>query len=291
MTRVERLTALVLLLQEGRRNADLLSDQLCVSRRTVIRDVQALTAMGVPVDSHGGPGGGYEIARGSTLAPLHLTWREALLLMMAMEGLAKMADTPFAADRASLAAKLRALLPESQQNRVAGLLERVGIEVPSRPQRSPHLDALMGCLGAWARVDYDRTTTTVRVDRVYADGGLWYLEGVDGARNRTLRVDRIRSVEAADAPDVIVEPLPYDHPSHPAIRVRLTAVGARRVEREPHLGPYAKEGLLEFRCPPSELDWYARYFGGMGADAIVEGPPELVDRIRDRARAVLALYG
>jgi predicted DNA-binding transcriptional regulator YafY len=247
--------------------------------------------MGVPVDSHSGPGGGYEIARGSTLAPLHLTWREALLLMMAMEGLAKMADTPFAADRASLAAKLRALLPENQQARVAGLLERVGIEVPSRPQRAPHLDALMGRLGQWASVDYDGKPTTVRVDRVYADSGFWYLEGVDATRIRTMRIDRIRSVGEAEAPERVMEPLPYDHPSHPTVRVRLTAAGSRRVEREPHLGPHAREGLLEFRCPPSELDWYARYFGGMGTDAHVEGPAELVDKMVERARGLLIQYG
>lgn len=290
MTRVERLTALVLLLQEGRRNADTLSDQLCVSRRTVIRDVQALTAMGVPVDSFGGAGGGYEIARGSTLAPLHLTWREALLLMMAMEGLAKMADTPFAADRTSLAAKLRALLPESQQARVATLLERVGIEVPNRPQRSPHLDALMERLGNWAYVDYDGREVLVRVDRVYADSGFWYLQGMDDARIRTMRVDRVQAVRDGETPANVTEPLPYNHPSHPTIRVRLTAAGARRVERKPHLGPHAKEGLLEFRCPPRELDWYARYFGGMGPDAHVEDPPELIERIVARARDVLDQY-
>lgn len=110
-------------------------------------------------------------------------------------------------------------------------------------------------------------------------------------RRRTLRIDRIRAVREAEAPDIVVEPLPYDHPSHPTIRVRLTAAGARRVEREPHLGPHAREGLLEFRCPPSELDWYARYFGGMGADAHVEGPEELVERIVERARGVLGQYG
>ncbi|MGV3616228.1 MAG: helix-turn-helix transcriptional regulator [Fimbriimonas sp.] len=290
MTRVERLTALVLLLQEGRRSADWLADQLCVSRRTVIRDAQALLEMGVPVDSHGGPGGGYEIARGSTLAPLHLTWREALLLMMAMEGLTKMADTPFAADRASLSAKLRALLPESQQTRVAGILERVGIEVPVRPQRAPFLDALMERLGQWADLDYDGKGLLVRIDRVYAEGGLWYAQGVDAERTRVLRVDRVRSVAPAEVPPVVAEPLPYDHPSHPTVRVRLTAAGARRVEREPHLGRHAREGTMEFRCPPSELDWYARYFGGMGPEAHVEGPPELVERIVARAQNALRQY-
>jgi predicted DNA-binding transcriptional regulator YafY len=114
---------------------------------------------------------------------------------------------------------------------------------------------------------------------------------MDDARIRTMRIDRVQAVRDGEAPAIVKEPLPYDHPSHPTIRVRLTAAGARRVEREPHLGRHAKEGLLEFRCPPRELDWYARYFGGMGSDAHVEDPPELIERIVARARDVLDQYG
>lgn len=270
MTRVERLTTLVLLLQERRRSAESLADELQVSRRTVIRDVQALYGMGVPVDAINGPGGGYEIARSSTLAPLHLTWRETLLLMMSVDGLQRMSDTPFRGDLTSLSAKLRALLPESQRARVEGMLQHVGFDVPARPQRAPHLDALFACVGQWARMTYDGQERTVRMDRVYADSGLWYATVVEGNRHRTLRLDRVQSVEPIEAPADVSDPVPYDHPSHPTVRVRLTAKGARQAERDPHLGPHIRSGeasTLEFRCPPDELDWYARYFGGFGPEA------------------------
>lgn len=295
MTRVERLTATILLLQEGRRNCEWLARELGVSRRTVIRDVQSLTAMGVPVLSFEGATGGYEIAREFTLAPLHLTWREALLLMLAVGGLEKMADTPFLADRASLVAKLRALMPEGQRSRVEALLSRVSLEVPERAQRARYLESLLQAVGsgAWVRIAYSESSYVLRPDRLYADRGFWYLEGIADGKSRNLRVDRISAVEACEPPERIEEPLPYGHPSHPLVRVRLTASGARIVEREPHLGKLiggSGPTCIEFRCPPEELPWYARYFGGMGPDAQVEAPTELVDLIVERARAQLRQY-
>jgi predicted DNA-binding transcriptional regulator YafY len=90
-----------------------------------------------------------------------------------------------------------------------------------------------------------------------------------------------------------IDEVPYNHPSHPLVRVCLTASGAQRVQHDPHLGPnLLGDGaqVLEFHCPPSELEWYARYFGGMGPDAIVESPPELVDKILVLTREILKIY-
>jgi predicted DNA-binding transcriptional regulator YafY len=291
LTRVERLTALLVLLHERKRTAEALSEELGVARRTVLRDVQSLTAMGVPVIAQSGPNGGYEVPREATLAPLHLTWREALLLTLAVDGLTKMADTPFRADRASLVAKLRALMPESQRERVATILDRVGLEVPERKQRAPLLERLLDLAGQWAEIGYDGRNRVVRLDRLYADRGLWYLETVTEGKARVFRADRVTSVTPCTAPESHIDPRPYGDPSHPLVRVRFTELGARRAQSDPHLGPHVQgEGCVEFRCPPEELDWYARYFGGFGREAHVESPPELIDRIVSNARALESQY-
>ncbi|MBC8074651.1 MAG: HTH domain-containing protein, partial [Chloroflexales bacterium] len=49
MNRVERLTGIVLLLQERPRTAEQIAAHFAVSRRTVLRDVQALCEIGVPL--------------------------------------------------------------------------------------------------------------------------------------------------------------------------------------------------------------------------------------------------
>jgi predicted DNA-binding transcriptional regulator YafY len=67
------------------------------------------------------------------------------------------------------------------------------------------------------------------------------------------------------------------------------------VESDPYLGRQIERqpdgfGRLAFRCPPGELDWYARYFAGLGADAEVGGPIELRERIREIGRVLIARY-
>src|SRR5580704_5259955 len=118
MTRIERMMAEVLLLQERGRSCDEIARALEVSRRTIIRDVQSLCEMGVPVISRDGVGGGYSLSSHYGIQPLELTWQEALLLMMALDGLAKMSDSPFSAERSSLSAKLRPLIPHRHIDRL-----------------------------------------------------------------------------------------------------------------------------------------------------------------------------
>ena len=49
MNRIERLTGILLLLQERPRTSQDIADHFEVSRRTILRDVQARCEMGVPV--------------------------------------------------------------------------------------------------------------------------------------------------------------------------------------------------------------------------------------------------
>lgn len=291
--------AVVLLLQERNRRCDDIAGFLAVSRRTVMRDIQSLYAMGIPIHSQEGAGGGYSLASDSSLKPLELSWKEALLLIMAVDGLAKLSDSPFSADRMSLIAKVRHLIPTKHFDKLAGLRDSIVLAVPDRTSRAPMLDSLVEWVGTgkWIRVTYESesglTERLVRPDRLYAESGFWYLECQDGLGARMMRVDRMIGMESATEPENVQEALPYGHFSNPLVRVHLSRRGSRIVQNEPHLGKLVNsisEMEIEFRCPPSELDWYAKYFSGLGTDAKVIEPVQLIEKIRNRAQDILILY-
>jgi predicted DNA-binding transcriptional regulator YafY len=296
VNRLDRMTGILLLLQERPRTAGEIAQHFEVSRRTVLRDVQALCEIGVPVVAREGVGGGYSLPEDYRLAPLPLTAPEAFLLLLALSAIDRLGEAPFSADRASLAAKLRAIVPAPHVADAEHMLATVAMSVPERDRPAPFLDPLIAAArdGRWVRVWYTSAQRRSRLHllprQIYVEHGLWYCRAHADERGeeRVYRVDRIGALEQPDAdfvPRIVPEPRSYHHESHPEVVVFLTARGAAAVESDPHLGPqldHKADGSarLMFRCPPSELDWFARYFASLGAAANVRAPAELRERLR-----------
>lgn len=306
MNRIERLAAILLLLQEHPCTSEDIARRFEVSRRTVLRDVQALSEMGVPVIAREGPGGGYSLDPDYHTEPLPLTRNEAFLLLLAVDTLQQLSDLPFKREMVSLETKLRALLPRGELSTAQGLLANIGLDVPTRQQRAPFLEVLLQAAqtGRWVRVVYhsaERTSTQHLLPRqIYAQNGLWYCAAYAHERgeNRTYRIDRVLAVEPPEVdflPEPPAEALPYHHPSHPEIRARLTPRGADLVETDPRLNSQVRRnpdqsGELALRCPPGELDWYARYFSGLGAEVEILAPDELRHKMAQLGQHLLDHY-
>jgi predicted DNA-binding transcriptional regulator YafY len=306
MNRIERLAAILLLLQEHAYTSEEIARRFEMSRRTVLRDVQALSEMGVPVIAREGPGGGYTLPADYRTQPLPLTRNEAFLLLLALASVERLSDLPLKREMISLLTKLRALLPQSELSGAEGLLTSIGVDTPTREQRAPFLEALLQAAqsATWLRVTYRSsgrvTTQHLLPQQIYTQNGFWYCRAISNEREeeRTYRVDRIQAIDPpADdfSPAPIRSNLPYDHESHPEVRARLTARGADQIESEPHIGSRLNrepgQGCeLVLRCPPDELDWYARVFAGLGTEVEVLAPPELRLRMLELGQHLINRY-
>src|SRR6478609_8311034 len=114
--RADRLVSLMLLLrQRGQLTADTLARELEVSPRTVLRDIDALSAAGVPVYAERGRHGGFALLPGWTTDLTGLTRSEAAALLT-MGSFSQAAAGASGRALSSALRKLTAAMPESQRD-------------------------------------------------------------------------------------------------------------------------------------------------------------------------------
>jgi predicted DNA-binding transcriptional regulator YafY len=126
--RADRLVSLVLLLrQHGRLSAVALARELEVSTRTVLRDIEALSAAGVPVYAERGRHGGFALLPGFQTELTGLNHDEALALLVAGSRRGAQAFGLGSA-LASAMRKVVDALPESYRATAAGAAQRLLID-------------------------------------------------------------------------------------------------------------------------------------------------------------------
>jgi len=311
MNRTDRLTGIILALQGGRQTAARLAARFEVSRRTILRDVDALGELGVPVVSFPGAGGGLALAEGYWLPPLHLSAPEAAVLLLAVRGLGDPAASPFGEAGRAAEEKLRAALRPEVLAAAEHELATVGVAPPRRPADPSHARTLRDAIRRqrWVRVEYQSLRRVAEhllcPVGLHTSDGRWYCRAVslEAGEVRSYRLDRMLVVEPVPPPDgadaaLVAASRPrraYDDPSHPEIVVRLSYQGARLAEdtlegefqpRETAPGVWE----MRLRCPPSELPYYARSIHALGPTAEVLAPPALRAQVRRLALATAAHY-
>ena len=203
--RADRLVATLLTLQaRGRVTAAQLAEELEVSVATARRDLEALSAAGIPVYPQPGRGGGWQLLGGARTDLSGLTAPEARALFLLVGPAASVDPDAKAALR-----KLVRALPESFRTDAAAAAEAVvidpgewGRDASDRPELLPVLESAVVQrrrirlrYAAWNRDPVDRLVDPWGLVRKRDQ---WYLLGaVDGAE-RTYRVDRMLEASVTD---------------------------------------------------------------------------------------------
>ena len=144
VSRTARLLELLITVQTKHRfTAAELADEFGVSRRTMLRDLAALSGMGVPLRSTPGPGGGYSLPRGGRRLSPSLTVDEALALIASYEALLRYPEHPFPTESLSAVTKLRAAPPREVVAELDRLRRHVLVGGPVRDYEAPLLGELL----------------------------------------------------------------------------------------------------------------------------------------------------
>lgn len=214
--RADRLVSLVLLLrQHGRLSATALARELEVSTRTVLRDIEALSAAGVPVYAERGRHGGFALLPGFQTELTGLNHEEALALLVA--GSRRGAQTfGLGGALASAMRKVVDALPESSRTTAAGAAQRLLIEpetdlLARRLVAEEAPDAVVTEVrravfaGHKLRIHYaaaDQAPTWRTVDPIglVTARGHGYLLATRSGADRTYRLSRILAAEVLPEP-------------------------------------------------------------------------------------------
>ncbi|MGW4666586.1 helix-turn-helix transcriptional regulator [Streptosporangium sandarakinum] len=320
--RADRLVSLVLLLrQHGRLSAATLARELEVSTRTVLRDIEALSAAGVPVYAERGRHGGFALLPGFRTELTGLNPDEALALLVAGS---RRGAQAFGLGSALASAMLKVVdaLPESYRDTAAGAAERLLVD-PETDLLSRRLvaeevpDAVAAEVlravfaGHRLRIHYaavDRTPKWRTVDPIglvtIRDRG--YLLAMRSGEDRTYRLSRILSAEElaepARRPDRVDLERTWQERSTrfraggDQVTVLVRMDPARREDLVgTALAVLAEESDTDGRLrlevtfqDPRHAEW-ALWQLGTNAEALA--PQWLRDSLRDRAAAVAARYG
>lgn len=238
MNRFDRILALLLLLRSGQPvSASTAAERFAVSPRTIYRDMETLSALGVPVYAERGREGGFRLLEGYFLPPLMFSTGEAISLLLGLALLHNLKTKPFPAELEMAERKLLAAVPERLRVILAEAGRIIGFEgfpgdvfhpepsasQPSSSSSAPAAEATASqTLDIFLQAILDRQTLRLRYRSPYRDKtedltiepyGLfwdrdrWYLVGTPTGQRPKLRLwraDRVLDLRphrrAAEAP-------------------------------------------------------------------------------------------
>lgn len=202
--RADRLLSLMLLLEaRGKMTAQDLAEELEVSRRTILRDIDALSFAGIPIYAEGGHGGGISLDENYRVKLNGLKEAEVQALILSNNA-ALLADIGLeqAAERSLL--KLLSALPSLHEQTARHIQNRIYIDPiwwwrgDYRPtslkelQQAVYEDRLIEII--YQKHNGDVIQRVVEPYGMIAKAGVWYLVAAHGDGYRSYRVSRIKHV-------------------------------------------------------------------------------------------------
>lgn len=310
--RADRLLSILLVLQtKGGITSRQLAERLEVSERTIHRDMEALTAAGVPVYAERGARGGWRLLEDyhTDLTGLKPGEIQALLVgqpnkLLEDLGLSKALQGAWI--------KLLASLPALYRQEAEGVRGRIYVEPRGAAEPVPHLPTLLEALwlGRKLQIIYRRHDGQIS-ERLLdplglvAKGSTWYLVAWNGEDYRTYRISRLQ--HARLSPEAAIRPKDFDlqrfwEESRAQLKEHLPRydVWARvqqqalerfglvgrwaRLEQSVPLGEGWIEAQIRFETEEDALAWVL----SLGAGVRVLEPAELREKVLGAALAILA---
>ncbi|KOR87709.1 helix-turn-helix transcriptional regulator [Paenibacillus solani] len=315
--RADRLLSIMLMLQNGgKKSTRYLAEQLEVSERTIIRDMESLSSAGIPVYAERGSLGGWVLEENYRTNLTGMTHDELISLLVTSHspligdlGIRKHFDAAYQ--------KLLASSPRSIRQDAEMIREKIHIDGAgwhSYRETHPYLTVLQEAL--WldriTRIQYMKGEELV--ERIIHPLGLvakrstWYVVAESQGELRTYRVSRI--VDAVMTEEAFERPADFNLadyweeslarfmqnlPQYPA-QVRMTVNLTERLQRERYVKilrcdiDNPQSGWISADLEFNTLESATAILLSIGAEIKVIAPQELREHVSTAAKAITRLY-
>lgn len=279
MSKTQRLIEMMMTINAKRKfTARELAQEFGVSYRTILRDLNELSVLGVPIYSEVGASGGYYLLQDRMLPPIFFKESEAVAMFFAYQSLQFFDSLPFRSETRTALKKFYHYLPEDVKRRIDQMQDRIVFWNPTYEQSSLHLEVLLETAidQSVITIHYDGkkgiTERMIQPIGLYSYNGFWYCPAYCLQRQayRMFRADRIKQVEILSTEGAVLE---QDH---------RNATFAKTASGEQSSAGHRKKQLFG-----SIMDWIT-YSEQNGRNLV----PFVVELTRDgtrRAKSVLDL--
>lgn len=313
MSKAKRLNELIMMVNRKKRfTVGELAQEFGVSKRTILRDMQELSEMGVPIYSETGPHGGYQVLNERILPPITFSENEAISIFFAIHALRHYISLPFDTEYESIKKKFYLNLSGDVRDSIDKMIDRVDFYSIYQREEISFLKQLLEAsieqivLIINYEASDNSTNRSIQPIGIYARDGKWYCPAYDFLRKdyRVFRCDRIKQVK-------------YDEKTQPInltninLNNRFTLINKNKITYHLHVEFTSKgiekynnynwpnseiclrengSGFLKSDISEDDLHYFAEYFIHFGNDALVKSPVELIDCMKMKLNNILRQY-
>ena len=299
---IDRLIQIVfLLLRHENITAKQLAEELCVSTRTIYRDINILSVAGIPITSQKGFGGGLSLLQGFSLDKSYFTQEEQNNIVQALQIL-KSSNYPDA---------------DKSLNKVAGLfshnLQSEWLEIDFSYWGSPekernNITALERAIinkyvitFTYFNAELTVTHQTVEPLKLVFKSHSWYLVAYSENKKdiRTFKMSRIRELKITDQlferelpKDFSITPVYKEEYNTPVFILHFSEKIAYKVYDE-FQEKYIKkldDGTLEVTFRYQLSDWTFLYLLSFGEYVEIIEPVEARNILKEKAKKIFSMY-
>ncbi|MGG1658066.1 helix-turn-helix transcriptional regulator [Brevibacillus sp. NRS-1366] len=312
MPKSKRLMELMMTVNQKRKfTVKELAQEFGVSQRTILRDLQELSELGVPLYSEVGPNGGYRVLKERLLPPIAFSEEEAVAIFFAIHALRHYSSLPFETESSSVLSKFYAYMPQDIRDRIDQMKNRVDFVTPTRQASSRYLSVLLDAAiqQKVLLIDYESRekpdSREIQPIGIYTRNGFWYCPAhcFQSDDIRLFRCDRIQAVAPSSSKPLDLRHIHLENrrlnrgkePEDVTLFAELTKEGVQTCEAEPwsvamlHIRPDGT-GWLEGSISKSDILFFAKFFISLGKEVAVKYSPELLDCIKSYLSELTAKY-